>query len=1175
VKLGEGITGTVAATGEIIIASDVDNDPYYAFYDALPDVKVELCVPLTIHDKVIGIIDVKSNRENGLGEEDAEFIKILAAQVSVAVQNAQHFSVLQERTREISGLYEMAIATTSVLEPKQLFQRLYEQILRLMHPDVCIAALTVGNGETLTLALYVEQGASFNTPLPTFITIEESGLIGWVLESQEILTIDDLQADPLPTTPRLSPNARSWIGVPLLIRDRSIGVLCVQSYEPNAFSSDQYRFLQSAARQVAIAVENARLYRSAIDTAQRFEILRQASQEILSAGLDPVSVYEAIHRATKKLMPSEAFVISKVDELTQQIHVVYAVDRTGLVAHNPVPLGEGLSSHVIMTGNPVLASDIAQQDELDAIHFGDPESVRSVLAVPLRIGGKIFGMLSAQSYMTNAHTHQDQSMLEMLAAYAAAALENTRLFDREHQRNVELEALRLASLNLTSSLAAEEVLQLILQSSLSMVKADDAHIFLYDGERLSFGAARWRDQAQAKPFSNPRPQGVTYTVARTGKPLIIPTTKGHPMFKDTDWDSAIAGLPLVIGDLVVGVMNVAYHQAHIFDENELRSLRLLADQAAIAIRNAELFESTQRQLKELKLLYSLALSGAEATDENDLIEHATKHIGQTLYPDNFGVLLLNETEDMLYLHESYRCQKEGLHEHNIPLGDGITGNVALNGIPLRIADIRETPFAILLNEAMRSELCVPLRVGQRIIGVINAESTKIGFFTEDDERLLLTVGNQLATGIEKARLFDEITRALEREQRLNEITRTISGTLNIPTILNHVLKLATELIGAEGAILFMPTEDKTTISQPYVYNVAGEGQNLFLAERRGIVRQIIESNESLLLSNYEEHPDALDVLIQLGAHAFIGVPVAIGGSAIGVLEVYSTSEDVRFSQRDLGLIESIGLQTGIAIQNARHFEQASQRATELAAALSRLEELDQLKSEFIQNVSHELRTPLAIVRGYIELLTDGTLGEINPIQVDPINIISRRVDMLTHIVEDLTIILEVEGDRMRWEEIDIHELTKASISEFQVSMESAGLHLISETDSYTKPIYGDSVKLRRTLDNLIGNALKFTPKGGNITVKLQELGDSVLIQVSDTGIGIPKDKLERVFERFYQVDGSSRRRYGGTGLGLSLVKEITEAHNGKVSVVSEENKGTTFSIEIPHGSPEYKRVNPK
>jgi GAF domain-containing protein len=425
VKLGEGITGTVAATGEPIFAREIDKNPYYAYYDALPHVKMELCVPLTIGDNVIGIIDIKSDRENGLGHKDAEFLEILAAQVSVAVQNAQHFNVLQERTRELLGLYEMAIATTSVLEPEQLFQRFYHQIQRLMHPDVCIAALTVGNGDGLTLALSMEQGIRTKSPLTETIPIEESGLFGWVLETQEMLSIDDIKVDSLPVAPTLSPKARSWIGVPLLGRERTIGVLCVQSYSPNAFTTDQHRFLQSAARQVAIAVENARLYRSAVDSAERFEILRQASQEILSAGLEPNSVYKAIHRATLKLMPSEAFVITKVDEPTNQIFIVYAVDKTGLVKHNPVPLGEGLSSHVIMTGLPVLVPDTAQLNEFDAIHFGDPEFVSSVLAVPLRIGGKIFGMLSAQSYQTNAYTYQDQHMLQQHSKMLDCLIVNT------------------------------------------------------------------------------------------------------------------------------------------------------------------------------------------------------------------------------------------------------------------------------------------------------------------------------------------------------------------------------------------------------------------------------------------------------------------------------------------------------------------------------------------------------------------------------------------------------------------------------------------------------------------------------------------------------------------------------------------------------------------------------
>ncbi|MDF1514308.1 MAG: GAF domain-containing protein, partial [Anaerolineae bacterium] len=598
---------------------------------------------------------------------------------------------LQRELHELSLLHSLAVAATEATNEDELIRHATELIGTTLYPNSF--GILLLNPESKTLKAHPSYAIDPQLK-PLQPVVIGQGVIGTSIADGQPRLVPDVRQFPgyIETDPRVC----SELCVPLHVGGEIIGVVNAESYKYNAFTESDERFLIIFAGQLATAIARLRNVEETRNTAAQFEILRQASQEILSAGLDSTSVYEAIHKATQELMPSEAFVIAKIDEINQQIQLVYAVDKTGLVVHNPIPLGEGLTSHVVLSGKPVLASDVSQIDEFDAIHFGDPESVRSVLAVPLRIGGKIYGMLSAQSYVPNAHTLQDQTMLEMLGAHAAAALENTRLFAAEHQRTIELEALRIASLNLTSSLEAKEVLQLILQSTLSMVKADDAHIFLYDGERLSFGAARWRDQAQTKPFSNPRPHGVTYTVAKSGQPLIIPSTKQHAMFADTDWDNAIAGLPLLIGDLVVGVMNVAYHQPHDFDENELRSLRLLADQAAIAIRNAELFESTQRQIQELKLLYHLALSGAETTDEDKLVSKVTELIGESLYPDNFGILLLDDDGDSLRIHSSYQPSKQNLQNRTIPLGQGITGTVAQKGSALRIPNIQEDEVALRL-----------------------------------------------------------------------------------------------------------------------------------------------------------------------------------------------------------------------------------------------------------------------------------------------------------------------------------------------------------------------------------------------------------------------------------------------------------------------------------------------
>jgi signal transduction histidine kinase len=224
-----------------------------------------------------------------------------------------------------------------------------------------------------------------------------------------------------------------------------------------------------------------------------------------------------------------------------------------------------------------------------------------------------------------------------------------------------------------------------------------------------------------------------------------------------------------------------------------------------------------------------------------------------------------------------------------------------------------------------------------------------------------------------------------------------------------------------------------------------------------------------------------------------------------------------------------------------------------------------LQREFIQNVSHELRTPIGIILGYAELLESGELGELPPDQIGPIRIIARRTHMLRKLVEDITAILEIEAHIRQRVSLDLATLAQGAIDEFKITAEKAHLTLTAEIGADALPMHGDAVALRRVLDNLLSNAFKFTSAGGRVTVRLRTEADHAILEVSDTGIGIAADKLERIFDRFYQVDGSATRHYGGMGLGLALVKEIIEAHGGQIEVTSQVNVGTTFTITLPVG----------
>jgi PAS domain S-box-containing protein len=338
-----------------------------------------------------------------------------------------------------------------------------------------------------------------------------------------------------------------------------------------------------------------------------------------------------------------------------------------------------------------------------------------------------------------------------------------------------------------------------------------------------------------------------------------------------------------------------------------------------------------------------------------------------------------------------------------------------------------------------------------------------------------------------------------------------------------------------------------------------------LAPGEGIAGWVVRHGESVIVPDTRADPrhfKGVDQQIGLGARSILSVPLRARQDVIGALQVIDTQVG-RFSSSDLTLTEPLAATAAIAIENTRLFAEEEQRAAELASALEQQRELDRLKDQFIQNVSHELRTPLGLIQAYAQLLVNGELGDLQPNQHEPVAVIARRTQMLAKIVEDLTAILETETQKTHYVPVDMAELVQQLLVDFKISVENAGLHLVVHVESDLPLVLGDATHLNQVLDNLLGNALKFTPPGGSIQVSLVRERSELVLYVSDSGVGIPSDELERVFERFYQVDGSMSRRFGGAGLGLALVKEVVQAHGGQVSVASQLERGSTFKVRLP------------
>ena len=279
--------------------------------------------------------------------------------------------------------------------------------------------------------------------------------------------------------------------------------------------------------------------------------------------------------------------------------------------------------------------------------------------------------------------------------------------------------------------------------------------------------------------------------------------------------------------------------------------------------------------------------------------------------------------------------------------------------------------------------------------------------------------------------------------------------------------------------------------------------------------------------------------------------------------------DLKFIDRsdlDQAVTEQI-LQLRNALQAANRTleRRVEERTAELQQALKRVSELNQLKANFISNISHELRTPLTHIKGYIELLISESLGPIADEQKHALQVGQQASGRLEGLIEDLIMVsLASRGELIvKLDDMDIRRIVSLTVKSVQDKAHNREIELKTNFDEAIPFVQGDSQKIGWVLGQLIDNGIKFTSTGGSVVVGLQREGENlVIVSVTDTGIGISSSKLKDIFEPFHQLDGSSTRRYGGTGLGLSLVREIVEAHGSMIEVQSEEGRGSTFKFPL-------------
>ncbi len=279
---------------------------------------------------------------------------------------------------------------------------------------------------------------------------------------------------------------------------------------------------------------------------------------------------------------------------------------------------------------------------------------------------------------------------------------------------------------------------------------------------------------------------------------------------------------------------------------------------------------------------------------------------------------------------------------------------------------------------------------------------------------------------------------------------------------------------------------------------------------------------------------------------------------------------------ELGFLDEASLDEAITLQilqlqealkqaNQELERRVEQRTQELRQALMRVSELNQIKANFIANVSHELRTPLTLLRGYLDMMRDGAFGEVTKEQADALEALLRSATRLEKLIDDLILFAYAERGEMTLSltSNDLGEIAAGVVQSHIYPAKVKHITLEVQLEKPLPPVRCDRERIAWVINELITNALKFTSTGGSVSVTVTNQQGMITVSVRDSGIGIPAQRLAEIFEPFHQLDGSTTRRYGGTGLGLALARRILEAHGSQLYVESKEGEGTLFEFVLP------------
>jgi signal transduction histidine kinase/DNA-binding response OmpR family regulator len=879
---------------------------------------------------------------------------------------------------------------------------------------------------------------------------------------------------------------------------------------------------QARVRDLALLHEIGRDWSLIAEPEEFNRMVTERLASLIGAPICLIAHYDAATRTLGAALP----VYGLPDEVARQVRYVVKPEHRGMWNFR--------------TGRPYLSNHARTDTRLirDIVEVAGAESV---VLVPMVSEGVVLGLLVALN-KPGGFTEADVQLMSIFAGPAATFIRSRQIFDRQRRHAYSMERLSALMGEMAATLGRAPLLNL----AVSRLQADLGY------ERVTFhvfdaAASRLEAEAGSRASGGPPPDPEMLRWAQRGT---TPLSAGP----------AELAVPVRAGEQALGVLHVRRRSMGVVSEEESNLLSTVAGHLAVALQKTDSVAKTERLAAQMATLYDLGLETTALQDLRPLFAKATEEVGRLTKADHTSVLRLDPADEVLRFFAAW-TRDPAIESYGRPefrLGEGVAGQVARDRVAALVNDPVDRPHFVALGNPIARLICVPLVHYERdntptLFGVLNA-SRKPGApaFTSEDLEYLTRFASQLSIAVANSMAFAAERERSEQLALVNTLIREIAGNLSREAIMKTSVRRIHEAFRYPVVCIGVPeaaSDRHLIVAAASREPRAQEGGTEPL--RGGISGRAILEKRTVLVPDVAEDPDYLPLFPS--TRSMVSIPIFSGDEVVAVLTVGS---DVRrgLDRGQVITLETLADGIGIILRNAELY-QALERTN------AKLVELDRMKSELVNIVAHDFRSPLAGVLGHAELLEwkpDASRDE----RVDQARAIIRAATHMANLVDKTLKTTRLETGHFPFEfgVVDLGAVVQAVASRLP---DDPRHPIFVETPDDPVPCWVDQDRMSEVVENLISNALKYSPDGGPVRVELKRDNESATLTVVDVGMGIDAKDMDRLFRPFSRVRSRRTAEIEGSGLGLYICDRIVKAHGGRLWVESRPGQGSAFSFSLP------------